>query len=169
MQMINRINTFKSNWEITKNWQLLYPLFGIVGSCYMGLKFSRKVLENPYCLSALIGLAMGLIFMQFCVFCIKKLENKWVVDARWELIRIFIVFALTGSSSVYVGRPFINLVGISNENLNPFLYWLLFIVISLIFYQILLVFWGWLLGQFDFFWAFEKKMLSRLGLKHFRK
>jgi photosystem II CP47 chlorophyll apoprotein len=36
-------------------------------------------------------------------------------------------------------------------------------------YQILLVFWGWLLGQFDFFWAFEKKMLSRLGIKHFRK
>ena len=134
--MINLINTFKSNWEITKNWQLLYPLFGIIGSCYMGLKFSPKVLENPCWLSALIGLAMGLIFMQFCVFCIKKLENKWVVDARWELIRIFIVFALTGSSSVYVGRPFINLVGISNENLNPFLYWLLFIVIKL---------WLWLL------------------------
>ena len=169
MHMINRINTFKSNWEITKNWQLLYPLGGIVGSCYMGLKFSPKFLENPYWLSVLIGLALGFIFMLFCVFCIKKLENKWVVDARWELIRIFIVFALTGSSSVYVGRPFINLVGISNENLNPFLYWLLFIVISLIFYQILLVFWGWLLGQFDFFWAFEKKILSRLGLKHFRK
>ena len=169
MRMINRINTFKSNWEITKNWQLLYPLVGIVGSCYMGLKFSPKFLENPYWLSVLIGLAMGFIFMLFCVFCIKKLENKWVVDARWELIRIFIVFALTGSSSVYVGRPFINLVGISNENLNPFLYWFLFIVISLIFYQILLVFWGWLLGQFHFFWDFEKKMLSRLGFKYFRK
>jgi hypothetical protein len=167
--MISVIRTFKSNWEINKNWQLLYPFFGIVGSFYMGLKFSPKLLEKPYWLSVLIGLAMGLVFMLFCVVCIKKLENKWLVDARWKLIRIFVIFALTGSSSVYIVRPFINLIGISTENLNPFLYWFLFIITSLIFYQILLVFWAWLLGQFDFFWAFEKKMLYRLGLKYFRK
>ena len=41
------------------------------------------------------------------------------------------------------------------------------IIIGLIFYQMLLVFFGWLFGQFQFFWEFEKKMLRRFGLKRF--
>ena len=110
---------------------------------------------------------LGFSILQLCVFFIKKLQHKWVVNARWELIRIFIVFAITGSSSVFVGRPIIKLLGVSIENLGPVLYWIIFCVVSLIFYQILLVFWGWLLGQFDFFWNFEKKMLRRFGLGRF--
>ena len=88
---------------------------------------------------------------------------------RWELITIFIVFALTGSSSVFVGRPLIKFIGITKENLNPFIYWFLYIIIGLIFYQILLVCFGWLFGQFKFFWNFEKKMLRRFGLGRFLK
>jgi hypothetical protein len=68
---------------------------------------------------------------------------------------------------VFVGRPFIKLLGVSKDNLHISVYYALFIVISLVFYQILLLFWGWILGQFDFFWKFEKKMLKRLGLKKF--
>ena len=77
------------------------------------------------------------------------------------------MFAVTGSSSVFVGRPIMKLIGITKENLNPILYWILFIIIGLIFYQILLVTFGWLFGQFKFFWEFEKKMLRRFGLGRF--
>jgi hypothetical protein len=73
------------------------------------------------------------------------------------------VFAITGSSSVVIGRPVIKLIGITQENLHPFLYWILFVTISLVFYQILLVLLGWVFGQFQFFWNFEKKMLRRFG------
>ncbi|MCB0447619.1 MAG: hypothetical protein KDD03_08930, partial [Gelidibacter sp.] len=55
--------------------------------------------------------------------------------------------------------------GITKENLNTFVYWFLYIIIGLIFYQLLLVFFGWLFGQFQFFWEFEKKMLRKFGLK----
>ena len=79
----------------------------------------------------------------------------------------FIVFAITGSSSVLVGRPIMRLMGITKENLNVVVYWVLFIIIGLIFYQLLLVFFGWLFGQFKFFWNFEKKMLKHFGLKRF--
>jgi hypothetical protein len=103
------------------------------------------------------------------LYAIQKLENKWVVDQRWELIRIFIVFAFTGSSSVFVGRPFIKWIGITKDNLYPLFYWILFIVISLFFYQLLLVVFGWLFGQFKFFWNFEKNMLRRFGLGKFLK
>ena len=68
-----------------------------------------------------------------------------------------------------IGKPIMTLVGITKENLNPFVYWFLYIIIGLVFYQILLVFIGWLFGQFQFFWEFEKKMLQKMGLKRFIK
>ena len=83
------------------------------------------------------------------------------------MIRVFLVFAITGSSSVIIGRPFIKLIGITKDNLSPIIYWVLFIFIAMVFYQILLVFFGWLFGQYQFFWNFEKKMLRRFGLKRF--
>ncbi|PIZ07900.1 MAG: diacylglyceryl transferase, partial [Flavobacteriaceae bacterium CG_4_10_14_0_8_um_filter_34_31] len=33
-------------------------------------------------------------------------------------------------------------------------------------YQIILLIIGWLYGEIDFFWAFEKKMLRRFGFKN---
>lgn len=165
--MKNRINTFKLNWEINKNWQLLYPFLGMIISFFLGYRFAIKIFKDNFWLQLIMTVLLGFSILQMCVFFIKKLQHKWVVNARWELIRIFIVFAITGSSSVFVGRPIIKLLGVSIENLGPVLYWIIFCVVSLIFYQILLVFWGWLLGQFEFFWNFEKKMLRRFGLSRF--
>ena len=55
----------------------------------------------------------------------------------------------------------------TKENLPTIIYWFLYILISFVFYQIMLVFFGWLFGQFKFFWNMEKKMLTRIGLKRF--
>lgn len=158
---------FKKQWEITKNWQLIYPILGLISSIYMGTKLSFKILNQNFILEIIVGILLGILIVKSCIFFINKLEKKWIVNQRWELIRIFLIFALTGSSSVFVGRPFIKLLGVSKDNLHISVYYALFIVISLIFYQILLLLWGWILGQFDFFWRFEKKMLKRLGLKKF--
>jgi hypothetical protein len=158
---------FKKQWQITKNWQLIFPLTGLISSIYFGTKLSFKILNQNFILEIIVGILLGILIVKLCIFFINKLEKKWIVNQRWELIRIFLIFALTGSSSVFVGRPFIKLLGVSKDNLHISVYYALFIVISLVFYQILLLFWGWILGQFDFFWRFEKKMLKRLGLKKF--
>ena len=158
---------FKKQWEITKNWQFIFPIIGLIFSIYLGIKLSFKILNQNFILEVLIGILLGILIIKSCIFFINKLERKWVVNQRWELIRIFLIFALTGSSSVFVGRPFIKLLGVSKDNLHVSVYYALFIVISLVFYQILLLLWGWILGQFDFFWRFEKKMLKRLWLKKF--
>jgi hypothetical protein len=156
---------FKEHWQITKNWQFLFPLLGLLGLLYSSYKLTKALFSDSYLLLvASVALFLTYVLTRFCLFIFKKLEDKWIVEQRWEMIRIFIIFAITGSSSVLVGRPFIRLLGITQENLNPFLYYILFIFISLVFYQILLVFFGWMLGQFKFFWAFEKKILSRFGL-----
>lgn len=156
---------FKERWQIQQNWQLIFPFLGILGTVYSSYRLA-KLLTQDYSifLNISVALIISALIIKACLYIFKKLENKWVVQYRWEMIRIFIVFAITGSSGMFIGRPIIKFIGIQKENLNAFLYWFLFITISLIFYQILLVLIGWLFGQFQFFWAFEKKMLSRFGL-----
>lgn len=159
---------FKALWEIQQNWQLLFPVLGLVGLIYSAFKLSRLLVnnENIFLLGS-VTIVITYALLRFTLFLFKKLENKWIVDYKWEMIRIFIVFAITGTSSVFIGRPIVKLIGITKENLNPVLYWILYIIIGLIFYQILLVCIGWLFGQFNFFWNFEKKMLRRFGLGRF--
>jgi len=159
------MQNFKERWQIQQNWQLIFPLLGIVGLLYSSFKLAKIFTGDANLfLIASVTLVITYALLKLTLFFFKKLEHKWIVDYKWEMIRIFIVFAITGSSSVIVGRPIIKLLGITLENLNPFLYWFLFIFVSLVFYQILLVVYGWLLGQFKFFWEFEKKMLGRFGL-----
>ena len=78
---------------------------------------------------------------------------------------IFVVFAITGTCSVKVADPFLELLHLTGEETSGWVYWPVKIVITLPLYQILLLFFGTLFGQFQFFWAFEKKMLSRMGIK----
>ncbi|MCK8480674.1 DUF6787 family protein [Psychroserpens algicola] len=162
------LKNFKSNWDIHQNWQLLFPFLGVIGLLYSAYKLAL-LFTKAYALYITIVLALiiFIFLLKLTLFIFKKLEHKWIVTHKWEMIRIFIVFAVTGSSSMFVGRPIMKLIGITKENLNPILYWVLFIIIGLVFYQILLVAFGWLFGQFKFFWEFEKKMLRRFGLGKF--
>ncbi len=93
----------------------------------------------------------------------KKLKERWNITSNWQLTVILIVFALTGSSAAKFAAPMTDFVGVTRE-MGDFIYWLVRILIIFPIYQVLLVFMGWLLGEFNFFWAFEKKMLRRFGL-----
>ena len=99
----------------------------------------------------------------------KKIKKRWGIESNLQLAVIFIVFAVTGSSAVYVAKPFLQWVGLQSENFGdswwgPWVYWTLRILIIFPIYQVLLVFFGWVFGQFRFFWNMEKKMLRRMGL-----
>ncbi len=159
---------FKAHWEIQHNWQLMFPVFGLLILAYSAFKITNLIFNSFGIVFISITSAILLVVLvKFILFLFKKLEKKWALNYRWEMIRVFMVFAVTGSSSLFIGRPVIKLLGITKENLNLTLYWILFVIIGMIFYQILLVFFGWLFGQFQFFWEFEKKMLRRFGLKRF--
>lgn len=159
---------FKEHWQITNNWQLIFPLLGIILAFYSAFKLANLIFKKQQLLIVILtAIIFSVIVVGVSVWVINKLEGRWVVDAKWELIRIFIVFGITGSSSVLIGRPIMELMGITKENLNIIVYWVLFIIIGLVFYQLLLVFFGWAFGQFKFFWNFEKKMLKHFGLKRF--
>ena len=93
----------------------------------------------------------------------KELKKRWGIESNLQLIIIFIVFAITGSASAWLSKPFCFWLGITKLDLGG---WFTPIRLLLIFpiYQVLLVLIGFLFGQYKFFWAFEKKMLKRMGL-----
>ena len=93
----------------------------------------------------------------------NKLKQRWGVKTNLQLTIIFIVFAITGSASAWLSKPFCLWLGITNEDLG-YLFTPVRLLLIFPIYQVLLVSIGFLFGQFKFFWAFEKKMLKRMGL-----
>ena len=97
----------------------------------------------------------------------EKLKKRWGIESNWQVLVILIVFAVTGSTASYIGKPILEFLSITPSTFNSFIYWTIRIVILFVMYQFLLVFFGWVFGQYVFFWNFEKKMLSRIGFKRF--
>lgn len=98
----------------------------------------------------------------------KELKKRWNIESNFQLTIIFIVFAITGSTSAWLSKPVCFWLGIIKEDYG---FWYTPIRLLVIFplYQVLLVLIGFTFGQFKFFWEFEKKMLRRLGLGFFFK
>ncbi len=93
-----------------------------------------------------------------------RLKERWKVESNFQLIIIFVVFSITGSATVIAKKYLFAMMGIDSS--MP-IYWLIpiYILTILPIYQTLLIIIGTLLGQFQFFWNFEKKMLRRFGIK----
>jgi len=94
----------------------------------------------------------------------NKLKERWNIDNNWQLIKILMVFAITGFSSLQLAKPFLNLIGIPETYEPHWLYRVLRLLLIFPIYQVLLVFVGFVFGEFKFFWEFEKKMLYRIKL-----
>jgi hypothetical protein len=95
----------------------------------------------------------------------EKLKQRWGISSNLQAALIFIVFGITGSMSVKVSAPVLEFLGVTKTNLEWYFFWPLRILIITPIYQVLLIIFGTLFGQFSFFWKMEKKMLSRFGLK----
>ncbi|MGB0974556.1 MAG: DUF6787 family protein [Flavobacteriaceae bacterium] len=165
------MNNFKIKWEIQKNWQLIYPLLGSIGLLLSGYILAKIILKSfsPDNLILLIFLTLLLSygFLNVTLKLFNKLASKWNVTYRWELIAIFLVFAITGSTATKISGPIISFLSLDELISNPLVFWIIRILVIFPIYQILLIGFGWLFGQFQFFLAFEKKMLSRMGFKRF--
>ena len=95
----------------------------------------------------------------------KRLKEKWGITSNFQLFIICIVFAITGSFSVLITEPVILFLFGDLDGLNPFLSWLLRMLILFPIYQALLLFFGFIFFQYKFFYQFEKKFLKKIGLK----
>lgn len=94
----------------------------------------------------------------------KRFKEKWNIESNWQLIIILIVFSLTGSAALVVRKMVFGWIGITPETA----WWIRFpLYLAILFpaYQVLLIIIGSILGQFKFFYAFQKKSMGFLCRK----
>lgn len=91
---------------------------------------------------------------------LEKLRERWKLNSIGQVVVVLIVFACTGFTVLYLKQPVLRLFGSE----PPFtgtatvVYYLLILPI----YNIILLAYGFLFGQFRFFWEFEKRFVKRL-------
>ncbi|RLC25279.1 MAG: diacylglyceryl transferase [Deltaproteobacteria bacterium] len=94
----------------------------------------------------------------------KKLKDKWGLKSNFQFWLIFVIFAISGSSTLFVKQPVFDFLGIDSTTS----WWIVVPVYLLTItpsYFVILLFYGTIFGQFKFFWEFEKKMFSRFSGK----
>ena len=91
---------------------------------------------------------------------ITRLQNRWRVKSAMQVIIILIVFACTGLTVMFI-KPVITewLFEEGYPSWYSIAYWILILPM----YNLLLLFYGFIFGQFNFFWAFEKRFFSRFA------
>jgi manganese efflux pump family protein len=94
----------------------------------------------------------------------NKLKEKWGIKNNSQLIIILFVFTIAGSSSAYVTTPILSYFSVTQDSMHFLAYYFLKVLIVFPSYLVLLTFFGFVSGQFQFFWKFEKQMLASLGL-----
>ena len=92
---------------------------------------------------------------------LTKLQRKWKLKSIFQVVIVLIVFALTGLTTVSVKvwiYKFFNL----SDNMSVIGRVGFFVLITLPTYQTLLLLYGFIFGQFSFFWQKEKLMLAKI-------
>ena len=93
---------------------------------------------------------------------LKKLKAKWGINSNWDVVAILIVFSISGSSIMFVKPIWFKLFGVTDTTPT----WLTVLIwVAMVFptYQAFLLIYGFIFGQFKFFWIKEKKMAQAIG------
>ena len=93
----------------------------------------------------------------------KKLKERWGITSNFQILIIFIVFAITGSTSALISGPLTEYL-IGDINMNSLIKFIIRIIVLTPIYQVLLLFFGFIFFQFNFFFQFVKKFLTLIGL-----
>ncbi len=89
---------------------------------------------------------------------IEKMKQRWQVKSGLQVFLILIVFALTGSSVMLLRKWMVaEFEWAQHDWFTYSYYWLIFPI-----YNILLLMYGFIFGQFRFFLEFEKKFFKRI-------
>jgi hypothetical protein len=89
-----------------------------------------------------------------------KLKERWKVKSTFQVIIILVVFACTGTTVALIARPLLRFLFAPAE--VPTWATVLYYVLILPLYNVVLLCYGFLFGQFTFFWNFERRFFSRL-------
>ena len=91
---------------------------------------------------------------------INQLQDRWKVKNAFQVVIILIVFACTGVTIMFLKRPLFSLL--FNEGSLPLWVSVVYYILILPIYNVFLLFYGLIFGQFRFFWDFEKRFFRRI-------
>lgn len=97
---------------------------------------------------------------------LENLKKRWHLDSLKQVVVILLVFALTGTTILLLKKPL--LIWAFPDGQHPLWFSILYFILILPVYNLFLLVYGALLGQFTFFWEFEKRFVKRLG-SYFKK
>jgi hypothetical protein len=89
---------------------------------------------------------------------IERLKKRWKLDSATQVIIVLIVFACTGFTIMFLKKPILQLFNSSDSSSATLAYYLLILPL----YNVILLAYGFVFGQFRFFWEFEKRFISRI-------
>ena len=93
---------------------------------------------------------------------LKRLQDKWDLRSMRQVVLVLLVFACTGMTVLFIKQPIFSLLDIDMET-GGFWKTLLYLLLVLPLYQIILLIYGFIFGQFGFFWEKEKEFLRRFA------
>ena len=91
---------------------------------------------------------------------LDKLKDRWKLGSPFQVVVVLVVFACTGFTVLFIKKPILHfLAGTGGDTmLASILYYLLILPL----YNVILLAYGFLFGQFNFFWEFEKRFFNRI-------
>lgn len=90
---------------------------------------------------------------------VARLRERWGVGTG-QVFVILLVFACTGFTVLFLKKPVVAFFAGDGE--QPLLFSVLYYVLILPVYNAILLVYGFLFGQFRFFWEFEKRFFGRM-------
>lgn len=90
---------------------------------------------------------------------VARLERRWNVS-RVQVFIILLVFACTGFTVMFLKRPIVGLFTEDGE--RSVLFSIIYYILILPVYNLILLIYGFVFGQFRFFWEFEKRFFKRI-------
>ncbi|MCE7055143.1 hypothetical protein LZF95_10690 [Algoriphagus sp. AGSA1] len=91
---------------------------------------------------------------------LQRLQTKWKLNSLLQVILVLLVFACTGFTILFIKNPILDFFGVEK---GGFVNTVLYLLLVLPLYQIFLLIYGFIFGQFNFFWEKEKDFFRRIG------
>ncbi|MEJ1241190.1 DUF6787 family protein [Chryseolinea sp. T2] len=91
---------------------------------------------------------------------IQRLKQRWKLGSAFQVVVVLIVFACTGFTVLFLKKPILNFL--AGPKGDSTLATILYYIFILPLYNVILLAYGFIFGQFTFFWEFEKRMFGRM-------
>ncbi len=91
---------------------------------------------------------------------LNNLINFFGANSKLHLLKIFIIFGLAGTFSVFLSEPLLRLLSIENFTSNKFFYWLIRLILIFPIYQFVLIGVALVSGEFRYFKKFFIKFIN---------